>query len=182
MLNILALPGSLRAGSTSAALLRQAADVAPEGLKVTLGSIDLPLYNQDLDVAPGPPQVAALKRAIDEADGLLIATPEYNYSVPGPLKNAIDWASRPAYQSVLAHKPVGVLGTSHGASGSARAQGHLKQILLGTISEVFPHPEFLLPGAHSAFEDGQLRDEDTRAALGRYMTRFAEWLSRSPGR
>lgn len=178
MLNILGLSGSLRAASTNTALLREAGAVAPDNVTVTLGSIDMPLYNGDLDTSPGPAPVEALKSAIEGADGLLIASPEYNYSVSGPLKNAIDWVSRPAYRSVLAHKPVGVLGTAHGAAGSARAQGHLKLIMLGCLSEVFPHPEFLLPAAAQAFEDGQLRDEDTRAALGRYMARYAEWLSK----
>lgn len=177
MLNILGISGSLRAASTNTALLREASAAAPDTVTVTLGSIDMPLYNGDLDRTPGPAAVEALKNAIDHADGLLIASPEYNYSVSGPLKNAIDWVSRPAYQSVLAHKPVAILGTAHGASGSARAQGHLKQIMLGCISEVFPHPEFLVPAAGKAFENGKLRDEDTRAALERFMTRYAEWLA-----
>jgi len=180
MIELLGISGSLRKGSLNSALLRAAADLVPDGVSLTIADIgDVPLYNADLDTDDGPTAVARLKRQIDEADGLLLATPEYNYGVSGVLKNAIDWASRPAYRSVLAGKPVAIIGAAAGGTGTARAQGQLKQVLLGTLSEVFPYPEVLVGTAHQRFDDGTLSDDDTRSALEKMLERYAEWIRRS---
>ena len=175
-LNIVAISGSLREASFNTGLLKAAAELAPETLTVSLLAFhDLPFLNPDV---PATNAVDGFKAAISEADGLLIATPEYNYSVPGGLKNALDWASRPAYQSPMFNKPVGVLSASPGMVGGARAQSHLKHILLGMGSQVFPYPEFLLSQAGGKFDDGALVDETTRSFLTKYLEAYAAWVSR----
>src|SRR5690606_23086457 len=119
----------------------------------TYGAIgDLPHFNADASEV-GQAAVDELRAQIGGADAVLIATPEYNYSIPGVLKNAIDWTSRPSYRSVWAGKPVGILGASPGAVGTARAQGHLRQVLAGMTAQVSPHPEFALGQAASRFTD-----------------------------
>lgn len=135
-LTVLGIPGSLRAGSFNRRLLEEARELAPDGMQVRIfGLEDLPLYDADLDTDGARPEpVQALKRAIGEADAVLIATPEYNHSIPGVLKNAIDWASRPAGRSPLREKPVAVMGASPGGIGTARAQQHLQSVLLSTLA------------------------------------------------
>src|SRR5688572_23791882 len=120
------IAGSLRKASLNRALLRSAQELAPANMEIRIFDRvgELPLYNEDVDKAGDPEPVAALKRAIADADALLIATPEYNQGVPGVLKNAIDWASRPPRGSVLAGKPTAIFGASPGVTGTARAQGH----------------------------------------------------------
>ena len=174
-MNIVAISGSLRKASLNTALLEAAKNYFPAGTVVTIYAIDdLPLYNQDLDTEQKPDSVVRFKQVIDAADAVLIATPEYNYSIPGGLKNAIDWASRPAFQSPLAHKPVAVMSASMALTGGARAQAHLKQILLGVLSSVYNAPEFLVPVAHQAFsESGQLQDADVARRLERFISDFA---------
>ena len=132
-MRILAVSGSLRAGSHNTALLRAAIEAAPEGVEVELfdpaGIAELPLYDQDLDTAGAPEAVARLREAWGSADAILFATPEYNGSVPGGLKNAIDWASRPKFDSALTNKTVGVVGASTGQFGAMWAQQDLRKIL-----------------------------------------------------
>lgn len=177
MTRILSISGSLRKASTNTALLRAAESLAPEGTCFSTASIaDIPHYNAELDVDGGPPSVRTFKEQITAADGLLIATPEYNYGIPGVLKNAIDWASRPAYKSVLAGKPVAIVGASGSVVGSARAQGQLKQVLLGTISNVFPYPELLVGKAHERIRDGELVDEKSRELLAKMLAAYVDWL------
>ena len=159
------LAGSLRKGSYNRALLRAAITVAPSGFDIEvferLGEI--PLYNADVEAAGDPEPVAALKAAIGAADALLIVTPEYNYGVPGVLKNAIDWASRPPSSSVLDGKPIALMGATPGRTGTARAQLALRQSFVFTRSAVLPGPEVLVAEAHEKFApDGTLRDEATR--------------------
>lgn len=179
MTDIVGISGSLRKGSYNTALLRAAAELVPAGTTLTIASLrDIPLYDADLDVEGGPPPVQELKRAVAECDGLLLATPEYNYGVSGVLKNAIDWVSRPAYKSVLAGKPVALIGASPGATGTARAHGQLKQVMLGTLSEVFPHPEVLVGGAKGRFSDGELTDEGTRKILSGMLEAFVAWIDK----
>lgn len=173
-LNILALSGSLRAGSTNTALLRAAAELAPEGVKVNLYDYaDVPLYNADL---PVPDAVERLKAAIAAADAVLIATPEYNYSMPGVLKNAIDWASRPAYASPFRDKPTAVISAAASFVGGARAQQHAKTVLLGMAAPVFAWPELLVGSAHQKVSDGQVTDQATRDALAAFLVGFAAWI------
>lgn len=179
MTRLVGISGSLRKGSLNTALLRSAADLAPEETSLSIASIDdIPLYNGDLDVDGGPEAVQELKRRISEADGLVLATPEYNYGIPGVLKNAIDWASRPGFQSVLAGKPVAIIGAAPGVIGTARAQAQLKQVLLATLSEVFPYPEVLVGKAHERFQDGRLQDEQTQTFLRQMLEAYVAWIER----
>lgn len=171
---ILGLSGSLRQGSTNAALLRAAQAHTPDSVELILYDYaDVPLYNADVEPGEG---VARLRNAIESADAVLIATPEYNYSIPGVLKNAIDWASRPAYRSPFAGKPTGVLSAAASFAGGARAQQHLKTVLLGMGTPVFPWPELLVGAAHTKVSDGVVVDEPTLRFLGEYMAGFHAWL------
>lgn len=162
---ILGISGSLGRGSYNTELLRVTSEVAPPGTSVELADIStLPLYNADVETEVGmPPPVRELREAIARADGLLFATPEYNYSVTGALKNAIDWASR--RPSPLDYKPAAMLGTG-GRSGTARAQRHLWEILQHNQLHVITEPEVLLTGARTLFPDGSLTDSDARESIG----------------
>jgi chromate reductase len=179
-MKLIALCGSLREDSYNRRLLVAATRLAEaDGARVEEGDIGaLPHYNSDLETGEGPESVVALKTAVQQADALLIVSPEYNYSVPGPLKNAIDWLSRPGFKSVLAHRPTGILSASMSPVGGARMQGHLKSILSGTLTPVYPAPEFTLATAQNAFdESGALASEHVRAALARYVREFLAWAS-----
>jgi chromate reductase, NAD(P)H dehydrogenase (quinone) len=174
MIRLFGLCGSLRAASSSAALSRALASRLDGRASLEFGEIgNLPPYNADSDGGPG---VAALIQAIWNADGLLFVTPEYNYSVPGVLKNAIDWASRPAYQSVFRGKPAFVISVSGGALGGVRAQAHLKYILNGMLAEVFSAQEVVVPHANAKVENGAFTDEPTLdfalASLGAFVDRI----------
>ncbi len=176
-MKIATIAGSLRKASINRGLLRACAEVAPEGL--TFEPLDigaLPHYDGDLAAHGEPDGVATFKRSLEGADALLIATPEYNYSIPGVLKNAIDWASRPAYHSVFSGLKTGMLGASFSVVGTARAQAHLKNVLLGMATPVFPYPEVLVGAAQAKFDpEGSLIDAATREHLGKFMTAFASW-------
>lgn len=179
MIDLIGISGSLRRDSLNTALLEATAELVPDVATLTPVSIaDIPLYNADLDVDGGPEVVRELKARVETADGLLIATPEYNYSVPGVLKNAIDWISRPAFESVLVGKPVAIIGAAPGAVGTARAQAELRNVLYGTLAEVFPHPEVLVGRARQRFADGRLTDATTRKLLGEMLERYVAWLKR----
>lgn len=161
-MNIIGISGSLRKGSLNTAILKTMMDRAPEGVQMTLAEIgDIPHYNGDLDVDGGPKVVKSFKEKIANADALIIATPEYNYSVPGVLKNALDWASRPAFNSVLKDKKVVVLSSSMAFTGGVRAQQTLKYILSGTLSNVVNMPEVVVGAAHTVIENGKINDETT---------------------
>ena len=175
-LNVLGLSGSLRAASHNAALLRAADEVAPEGVNLSIYDYsEVPLYNSDVGELPA---VEQLKKAIGEADAVILSVAEYNYSISGVLKNALDHASRPAYQSVFRDKPVGVFSAAASFVGGSRAQAHTKTILLGMCSRVFPWPELLVGSAGTKFSDGRLEDEVTRTHLTAYMSGFARWLNK----
>lgn len=177
-MKLIAISGSLRAGSLNSYLLRAAQERLPEGTSCTLVSISgVPLYNEDIDGEQKPLVVEQLKKTVAAADGLLIATPEYNYGIPGGLKNALDWLSRPAFKSVLAHKPVAIMSASKSSTGGVRAQGQLKQVLGGVLAERYPAPEFILPLAQQAFDDkGMLTDEEVATRLARFVTDYCTWL------
>jgi chromate reductase len=176
-LKIVGLSGSLREGSFNTALLKAAGDLF--GDRASLERFDigrLPHFNQDTDE---PDAAAELKATISAADGLLIATPEYNYSIPGVLKNALDWASRPAYKSCLAQKPTAILGASMSPVGTARAQSHLRQTLAGTVTPIFAYPEFLVGAAHAKFDDTlTLTDASTQEHLQRFVDHFLGWVAK----
>ncbi|MFJ4922831.1 NADPH-dependent FMN reductase [Streptomyces sp. NPDC088725] len=177
VVNVLAISGSLRAGSFNTAVLRAAQKHAPAGMNIHLYErlADVPPYNQDLDGTEPPEPVADLRSSIARADGLLIASPEYNYSVPGVLKNALDWASRPTTGSSLAGKPVALTGASPGNFGTARGQMALRQVLLGTRSHVLARPELMVFGAHQRLDDaGHVNDETTLTFLREFLEAFRD--------
>jgi chromate reductase, NAD(P)H dehydrogenase (quinone) len=179
-IRVLGVAGSLRKGSLNRALLRAAQEQSPEG--VALDTFDLrevPLYDGDVEAAGDPPGVAAFKQAISAADAVLFATPEYNHGVPGVMKNAVDWASRPPGKAALGGKPVGIIGASPGQTGTARGQSQLRQAFEFTDSYCMPQPELLVFRAHEKFDgDGRLTDEATGKYLRRYLEAFAAWVRR----
>ena len=180
-LRIVALAGSLRRGSWNRRLLEAARELAPAGVQVDIVELgDIPLYDADHDTEETrPASVRRLKQLVAEADGVLVATPEYNHSVPGVLQNAIDWASRPAMKSPLADKPVGIMGASPGALGAARAQQHLKLVLMATLAQVLPHPGVSVGLAAEKFDaEGRLVHEPTRQFVAAYLAAFAAWIRR----
>lgn len=179
-LRVAGFAGSLRAGSYNRALLRAAAELAPVGMAIEILDIgSIPLYNADVEAEGDPEPVAAFKRAVGAADGLLISTPEYNLGVPGVTKNIIDWASRPPRQSVLDGKPVGIMGATPGMGGTARGQSQLRQAFVFTNSYAMPQPEVLVRRASELFDpDGRLIDEATRAHVAKFLTAFAAWIER----
>jgi len=166
-MRVLAISGSLRAGSHNTGLARAAAEVASDGIEVERwdGLRAVPPYDADDDMEPAPPGVQALRNAIAGADAILIATPEYNHSIPGALKNALDWASRPLATSVLRNKTVAVIGSSTGRFGAAWAQAELRKVL-GAIGARVVDTELVVPLAHEVFaDDGRLVDESIAAGL-----------------
>jgi chromate reductase len=161
---ILGISGSLRAGSHNTALLRAAARELPEGVRFHLfeGLRDLPAYDQDDDSDAPPLEVVRLRAEIARADALLISTPEYNSSIPGSLKNALDWASRPRGTSALLFKPVAVMGATPGSFGAVWAQAELRKVLGASGARVVDG-EVALAHAHEAFDDDRaLKDEAVR--------------------
>lgn len=166
-MKILAIPGSLRDGSYNRLLIHAAEELAPEGVEIQIFEIDeLPLYNQDEDTPDEPESVAALREQIRDADALLLSTPEYNYSVPGVLKNAIDWASRPYGNAPLTGKPVAIMGASTGMSGTMRAQLAWRPVFLFTDSPVVGKPEVYVAHAGQKFDrEGRLIDETARQLI-----------------
>lgn len=181
MKHVLAIPGSLRRGSFNRALLRAAADLAPPGMAIAVEEdlASIPLFDEDLEAATagGPESVARLRAKVASADGLLIATPEYNHSIPGVLKNAIDWLSREAAGDVLAGKPTAVIGASGGPWGTRLAQAALRQVLFATGSPALPGPALFLRDARRLFDDsGHLADAPTRDRLTAVLDGFARWI------
>jgi len=179
-LRVVGFAGSLRAGSYNRALLRAAKELAPEEMEIEILEIGgIPLYDADVEAEGDPEPVAEFKRAVGAADGLLIATPEYNLGMPAVTKNVIDWASRPPRSSVLDGKPVAVMGATPGMGGTARGQSQLRQAFVFTNSYALPQPEVLVRRASELFDDhGRLTDEPTREHLGKFLTAFAAWIRR----
>lgn len=180
-LGVLGICGSLRAGSYNRGLLRAAQELGREhGLDIEIYERlrDIPPYDADQDTDEARPEpVRHLKDAISRAQGLVIATPEYNYSVPGVLKNAFDWASRPAKGSPLNRKPIAIMGASTGMSGTIRCQLALRQSLIFTDSFALLQPEVLIPRCADRFDaQSNLVDQSTRDLVGRQMAAFAAWV------
>ncbi len=180
---VLAFAGSLRRGSYNKAALYVAAELAPEGMEVEVFDLaPIPLYNADVETAGPPLGVVDFKERIARADALLIATPEYNYSIAGVLKNAIDWASRPADSSPLKDKPVALLGAG-GRMGTARAQLHLRQVAVFTRMQVMVDPQVYIADARSQFDEhGRLINERYREQIGSLMAALWEWTLLLRGR
>lgn len=174
MPKLLIIPGSLREASSSRATARTLADRFGDRATCTIADVGaLPHYNADVTDSDA---VTAFVEQVGQADGVLFVTPEYNYSVPGVLKNAIDWASRPAYASVFRDKPCFVVTVSGGALGGVRAQAHLKYILNGMLARVFPAKEVVITMANTKVEDGVLVDQDTLAFADTEITPFLDSL------
>jgi len=176
----LGIAGSLREGSYNRALLRVAAEVAPEDLEIEVFDNEvlkrIPLYNEDVRAEGDPEPVRALKDAIRKADALVIATPEYNHSVAGVLKNALDWASRPPDDSPLAGKPVAIMGASTGRWGTVRAQMHLRQLCVDQKMPAVSEPEVLVADADEKFDDqGRLTHDVTRYFVSELMESLVAW-------
>jgi len=178
---ILGIPGSLRKASFNRGLILAAQEVAPDGVEIELYDLDeIPLYNGDVEAQGVPAPVQAFAEKIRAADALLIATPEYNYSIPGVLKNAIDWASRPSVKNPLRHKPVALMGASGGVYGTARAQLAMRQVLASVIeAHTMIKPELLVNQAGQKFDsDGNLTDDDTRERLTALIEGLVAWSNR----
>lgn len=178
-IRILGIAGSLRRESYNRAALRAATQLVPEGAIIDIFELDgIPGFNQDEEQNP-PAKVAELKRRIRAADAILIVTPEYNYSVPGVLKNAIDWASRPYGDSAWNGKPVAIMGASVGAIGTARAQYHLRQMFV--FLNMFPinQPEVMIGNASERFDaEGNLTDDTTKNFIRQLLQNLVEWTKR----
>jgi chromate reductase, NAD(P)H dehydrogenase (quinone) len=176
-LRVVGVAGSLRRASFNRGLVRAAVESAPAGMTIEPLEIrELPHYDGDLDVEGGPEVVRAFKARIIAADGLLLATPEYNYSMSGVLKNALDWASR-APERAMQDKPVAIIGATPGRWGTVRSQMALRQMLVFPACRVLPAPLFQVAGAREHFDaDGNLTDADTREQLVGVLEAFAAWM------
>ena len=174
---ILGIPGSLREHSFNRALIKAAVEEAPGGIDVELFLLhEIPLYNADVEAKGDPAPVATFKDAIRSADGLLFATPQYNGSVSGVLKNALDWASRPAFQSVMVGKPAAVLGATPGRSATMKARSDLAS-LLGTMrSEVMKYPTIGLSSCRDVIDEGVLKDQDVRRDIRELLSDFTVFV------
>jgi chromate reductase len=180
LFQVVGVAGSLRQGSYNLALLRAAQQLAPAAVEIRIHDLsEIPLFSEDVEHAGIPRAVAHLREAVAQADGFLVATPEYNHGVPGVLKNAFDWLSRPPGRSVLDGKPTAILGASPGSTGTARAQSQLRQSFVFTNTPVLLQPEVLVGRAHEKFDSqGRLTDETTRKFLVRFLEAFATWIER----
>ncbi|SFS15271.1 NAD(P)H-dependent FMN reductase [Dyella sp. OK004] len=180
-MNILGISGSLRAASFNTALLYAAQELAPAGMSIGIHRLhDLPLFNQDVEEQGDPAPVVALKQAIDAADGVLLACPEYNGGITGVLKNAIDWASRAGRDrktAALAGKLVCIMGASPGMTGTVRAQDALRLVLRRAGAQTEPQGEVLVFQAPTKIIEGRLADERTRDALARHLQNYATRLA-----
>lgn len=186
MTTLIGISGSLRAASFNTALLRAAAEVAPAGVTVKIETIKgIPLYDADVEAAEGVPgQVSTLKDAIAAADGLLIVTPEYNNSTPGVLKNALDWLTRPPADSkrVWSGRPVAVIGATPGGWGTLLAQSALLPFLRTVGARHWTEGRLAVSKASEQFEDGVLKNEQTRKMLETFVAGFADFASKHRAR
>ncbi|CAN5914971.1 NADPH-dependent FMN reductase [soil metagenome] len=178
MVRLVGVCGSTRAKSLNGNLLRAVGENLPAGTELIIldRPLELPVFNSDHE---DPETVTALKAALAAADGVIFGVPEYNYSIPGGLKNALDWLSRPPASSPLRHKAVAIVGAATGMSGMIRAQNHMRGMLLYSDSAVLAQPEVLVPRAHERFDaEGYLHDLSTRQLLERFGTAFVAFVER----
>lgn len=182
-MNILGISGALRDKSFNTGLVRTAATLLPEGVSLTVASLrDIPLYDGDIDIEPQPAGVVAFKQLIERADGVLISTPEYNYSYPGVLKNALDWASRGTTRP-LHDKPVAVIGASPGNFGAVRAQTDLRRLMSAVSGVVLPRPELLVNNVHTKVDDhGIITDESTLKVYRTLLSNFIDFIAHHQSR
>lgn len=181
-IHILGIAGSLRKDSYNKAVLRAAVELAPDWVEITTFDLDgIPLFNQDMEKDPVQ-KVKDLKGAIRAADALVIATPEYNYSIPGVLKNAIDAASRPYGDNALEDKPVALMGATGGSLGTARAQYHLRQVCVFLNMHPLNRPEVMVAGAQKKIDSaGRLTDQETRDRIKEMLEALVAWTRRLQG-
>ena len=181
--NILGIVGSLRRESYNRSAMRAAAELVPPGARIEVFGLDgIPPFNEDVEQRP-PAEVVELKRRVRAADALLFATPEYNYSIPGVLKNAIDWASRPYGDSAWAGKPAAIMGASVAQIGTARAQYHLRQVFVFLDVHAVNQPEVMIGNADDKFDgEGRLTDARTREAIRQLLRNLVDWTDRLRGR
>ena len=177
-LRVVGISGSLRKGSFNTAVLRAAIELAPAGMTIEIADIgDIPLYDEDVRAQGLPSPVVRFRDQLANADAVLIVTPEYNYSLPGVLKNAIDWASRPPAQP-FAGKPLAIMGASGGLSGTMRAQYDLRKVAVYLDMLPLNKPEVFVRSAAEKVEEGRLTDEATRKIIGEQLVALASWTSR----
>jgi chromate reductase len=178
-IRVLGFAGSLRKGSCNKALLRAASELVPEGAELNVFDLEgIPPFNQDSETRV-PERVKEFKRKIKAADAILIVTPEYNYSVPGVLKNAIDWASRPYGDNSFEDKPVSIMSASGGMLGGAKAQYHLRQTLVSLNMHPVNRPEVIVPFASEKIDEkGRLTDEKTRQRIRELLESLIAWTRR----
>lgn len=178
-LAFLGLSGSLRERSYNTALLRDAAHLLPPNVRMEIGEIrDLPLYDEDVRQRGFPAPVQRLRDQIARADALVIATPEYNYSIPGVLKNAIDWSSRPPAQP-FNEKPMAIMGASPGRLGTIRAQLHLRDMFVYLNAHIVNQPEVLIRECQNEFDENlRLTKDDTRKLVAQLLQALADWTVR----
>ena len=177
-IRILGIAGSLRQESYNRGALMAAAELVPDGATLDIFDLDgIPGFNQDDEQNP-PVKVTEFRQLIREADAILFVTPEYNYSIPGVLKNAIDWASRPYGHNAFEGKPAAIMGASVGLIGTARAQYHLRQMMV--FLNMFPinKPEVMIGNCDDKFDQGKLTDEPTKEIIRLLLQNLVEWTQR----
>jgi chromate reductase, NAD(P)H dehydrogenase (quinone) len=172
---VVGISGSLRKASFSTSLLKMLAERAGPSTDIQVLTLeDIPLYNEDLDQTPGIPSVAAFKKMIAESDGVLITTPEYNHGVPGVLKNALDWASRPVFESCFKNKPVSIISSSKAFTGGVRAQYQLRETLISMHAHLVMGPEVVVGGVHVKLAEDVYQDKNGLAFMLRSLDRLRE--------
>jgi len=177
MATIAVFVGSLRDKSSNKALAKALEAAKPDDMTFEYVDIRLPLYSEDIENAGFPEEVQTVKNIVESADGVLFATPEYNRSVPGVLKNAIDWASRPYGASSFKDKPVGIVGSSMGPVGTAVAQSDLRHIMLFQGAKVLGQPEVYIANAYEVFdENGNVISDRWQKNIEQYMQVFVNWV------
>lgn len=179
---IVGISGSLRKASFSTSILKLLAERAAPAIQIQVVTLEsIPLYNEDLDTKQGIPAVADLKRIITESDGVLITTPEYNHGVPGVLKNALDWLSRPVFESCFVKKPVSIFSSSLAFTGGVRAQYQLREALISMHAHLVMGPEVVLAGIHTKLAEDAYQDEKGLEVMLRSLNRLRdEVLARRP--
>lgn len=181
-MHLLGISGSLRKNSLNTAALRACQELLPAGVTLSLFDIaSIPLYNEDVREQGFPPPVQQLREQIAAADALIFATPEYNYSIPGVLKNAIDWASRPPEQP-FENKPIALIGATPGGFGTSRSQYHLRQVFIYLNGLLLNRPEVMISSAPSKFDaQGKLIDTATAEQLSKMLVALVAWHQRLSG-
>ncbi len=177
---ILGVAGSLRKDSYNRALLGAIAGIAPDGIEVEIYELNnIPLYNQDIDTPESMPEsVRDFKRRIKEADAILFVTPEYNRSIPGVLKNAIDWASRPYNDNSFDDKPVATIGATDGMLGTAVVQYHLREVFSFLNAHPMERPQLFISGISKKLAGGKVQDEELKRLLLLFINNLALWAAR----